>query len=58
MAIPNTTSGNLTASISDHLPQFLIAANIFSISLILSPINMKEAGQDLIKKLLFFITFS
>ena len=29
MAVPNTNSGNLTASISDHLPQFLVAPNIF-----------------------------
>ena len=29
MAAPNITSGNLTASISDHLPQFLVAPNIF-----------------------------
>ena len=29
MAIPNIISGNLTASISDHLPQFLVAPNIF-----------------------------
>ena len=29
MAVPNITSGNLTASISDHLPQFLVAPNTF-----------------------------
>ena len=29
MAVPNIISGNLTASISDHLPQFLVALNIF-----------------------------
>ena len=29
MAVPNINSGNLTASISDHLPQFLVAPNIF-----------------------------
>ena len=29
MAVPNIISGNLTASISDHLPQFLVAPNIF-----------------------------
>ena len=27
---PNNISGNITATISDHLPQFLIASNIFS----------------------------
>ena len=29
MAVPNIISGNLTASISDHLPQFLVAPKIF-----------------------------
>ena len=29
MAVPNIISGNLTASISDHLPRFLVASNIF-----------------------------
>ena len=29
MAVPNTISGNLTASISDHLSQFHVAPNIF-----------------------------
>ena len=29
MAVPNIISGNLTASTSDHLPQFLVAPNIF-----------------------------
>ena len=29
MAGPNIISGNLTAPISDHLPQFLVAPNIF-----------------------------
>ena len=28
--IENTISGNLTATISDHLPQFIILPNIFS----------------------------
>ena len=28
--IENTISGNLTATISDHLPQFIILSNIFS----------------------------
>ena len=27
---PNNISGNLTATITDHLPQFLIAPDIFS----------------------------
>ena len=29
MAVPNIIYGNLTASISNHLPQFLVAPNIF-----------------------------
>ena len=29
MAVPNIISSNLTASISDHFPQFLVAPNIF-----------------------------
>ena len=29
MTVPNIISGNLAASISDHLPQFLVAPNIF-----------------------------
>ena len=29
MAVPNIIYGNLTVSISDHLPQFLVAPNIF-----------------------------
>ena len=29
MTLPNTMSGNLTATLSDHHPQFFIAPNIF-----------------------------
>ena len=29
MAVPNIISGDLTSSLSDHLPQFLVAPNIF-----------------------------
>ena len=29
ITLPDSISGNLTATISDHLPQFLIVANIF-----------------------------
>ena len=50
MAVLNVISGNLTAYISEHLPQFLVASNIT-----LSPIIMKETGQDLIKKNLYLI---
>ena len=28
MAVPNKNSGNLATSISEHLPQFLVASNI------------------------------
>ena len=42
IAVPNTVSGNLTASMSDQLPQFLVALNIFPIPFIQSPISMKE----------------
>ena len=55
MAVPNIISGNLTASILDHLPQFIVAPNIFLMHLTLNPIIMKETGQDLIKKILYLI---
>ena len=55
MAVPNIISGNLTASISDHLPHFLVAPNIFLMPLTLNPIFMKETGQNLIKKILYLI---
>ena len=29
VAVPNIISGNLTVSISNHLPQFLVAPNVF-----------------------------
>ena len=51
MAVPNIISGNSTASISDHLPQSLVAPKIFLMLLNLSPVIMKETGQDLIKKI-------
>ena len=55
MTVPNIISGNLTASITDHLPQFLVAPNIFFIPLILNPIIMEETGQDLIKRIFYLI---
>ena len=55
MAVPSIISGNLTASILDHIPQFLVAPNIFLMPLTLDPIIMKETGQDLIKKILYLI---
>ena len=58
MAVPNIIFGNLRAPISDHLPQFFVAPNIFfSMPLTLSPIIMKETGQDLIKKILYLISW-
>ena len=58
MAAPKIFSGNLTVSISDHLPQFLVGSKIFfSIPHISNPINMKETDQNLIKKLLSLIIF-
>ena len=53
MAVPNITSGNIIASISDHLPPFLVALIPFSMSFTLSPLIMKETDQDLIKKILY-----
>ena len=42
MAVPNIFFGNLAASISDHLQQFIMAPNIlFLILPNLCPINMK-----------------
>ena len=58
MAVPNIISGNLTASESDHLPQFLVAPAIFLMPLTLNPIIMKETGLDLIKKTLYLIFLS
>ena len=53
MAVPSIISGDLTASISNHLPQFLVAP--FLIPITLDQIIMKEAGQDFIKKILHLI---
>ena len=55
MAVPNIIPGNLTTSISDHLPQFFVAPNTFLLLLTLNPIIMKETVQDLIKKILCLI---
>ena len=57
MAVPNIISGNLTASISDHLPQFLVVLILFSILPISNPINMKKIDQNLTKKVLLWIIF-
>ena len=55
MAVPNIIPGNLTTSISDHLPQFFVTPNTFLMLLTLNPIIMKETVQDLIKKILCLI---
>ena len=51
--IPSSVSGNLTSSISDHLPQCLIVPDIFLNLPPPSPIFMKETEIILIKKILF-----
>ena len=51
MAVPNMISGNLTASISDHLPKFLVAPNIF----FNASCPKSSIGQDLIRKILYLI---
>ena len=51
MAVPNMISGNLTASISDHLPKFLVALNIF----FNASCPKSSIGQDLIRKILYLI---
>ena len=55
MTVPNIISGSLTASISDHFAQFLVAPNKFLLPLTLNPIIMKETGPDFIKKTLHLI---
>ena len=47
--IENTISGNLTGTISDHLPQFIILPNIFS--------NLPSSGAILCKKTLYWTIF-
>ena len=43
-------SGNLTATISDQLPQFYLPLIFFQTLLIIDQIFLKETGQNLIKK--------
>ena len=51
---PDIISGNLTATISNHLPQFTIIPNMFgNISGNKSNIYMKGTGPNLIEKILF-----
>ena len=49
---PYLISGNLTATVSDHLPQFVITPNMFGISQAINPVFMKETGPNLIEKIL------
>ena len=46
-------SGNLTATISDHLPQFSLITKCLAISQAINLIFMKETGLNLIEKILF-----
>ena len=52
---PDIISGNLTATISDHLPQFSIIASMFG-NIPGNKSNMKETGPNLIKKILFYFS--
>ena len=45
MAVPNIISGNLTASITDHLTQFLVAPNIF-LTVLLKPPTTDQPATD------------
>ena len=49
-------SGNITATISDHLPQFLFAPMCFQILYAINQTSWKEIGQNLTKEILFLIT--
>ena len=55
MALPNILCGNLTATLSDLLPQFLLGP--ITPLLLSGLINMREIGHDLNKKTLFLIIF-
>ena len=46
----DTVSGNLPATISDHLPQFLIVPHIFPMLQTGKPIYLKVIGQSSIMK--------
>ena len=53
ITLPDSISGNLTATIFDHLPQLTYSLTLFPAS----PIFMREIGLTLIKKILFLIIF-
>ena len=50
---PDSVSGSLAATVSDHLPQFAVAANNFSNSLSGSKSNVNEKDWTLINQILF-----
>ena len=50
---PDIISGNLTATISNHLPQFSISSNMFAMFQAINLISMNRTGPNLIKKILF-----
>ena len=54
---PDMISRNLTATISDHLPQFAIILNIFGNISGNNIIFMNETNQNVIEKLLLLIIF-
>ena len=49
-------SGNIIATISDHLPQFLIYPNIFAYPTSTNPMILKGTGQILTRKILCWTT--
>ena len=56
-SIKITISGNLTATVYDHLPQFIILPNISLIFLPINQILMKETDPILSKKTLYWTIF-
>ena len=55
---PDIILSNLTATISDHLPQFVIISDIFgNISGKINKIVMKGTGENLVEKMLFLTIF-
>ena len=55
LAVPNIIPVNLTASISDHPPQFFLAPDTFFNASYSESNNSEETSQDLIKKVLHLI---
>ena len=54
---PNNILGNITATVSDHLPQFCIAPDIFSNPPSTKFNTLKEIGPSLIRKNLFLTIY-